>query len=106
MSFQIPLTIQEAFRGIESRQYVLPSIQREFVWRPDQVLNLLDSLPLGNSVGSFLFWRVEPATSQTFRFYDFVREYHERDVGENYVSWGIGRSNTEPYRLSHSRCRS
>ncbi len=33
----------------------------------------------GFPVGSFLFWKIEPATSRNFRFFDFSREYHQRD---------------------------
>ena len=33
----------------------------------------------GFPVGSFLFWKIEPATSKTFEFFDFAREYHQRD---------------------------
>ena len=33
----------------------------------------------GFPVGSFLFWKIEPETSKTFEFFDFVREYHQRD---------------------------
>ena len=79
MSFQTPLTIRQALDRIETRTHVLPSIQREFVWRPAQVVDLLDSLMRGYPIGSFLFWRVRPENSRDFRFYDFVRNYHERD---------------------------
>jgi hypothetical protein len=33
----------------------------------------------GYPFGTFLFWRVEPENSDEFKFYDFVRDYHERD---------------------------
>ena len=46
-------TIQDALDSIASHEYVLPAIQREFVWRPEQVCNLFDSLlqdiPSGSS---------------------------------------------------------
>ena len=80
MSFQTPLTIKQTLARIEERGYVLPAIQREFVWKPEQVINLLDSLMRGYPVGSFLFWRVEKANSLRFRFYDFVLNFHERDA--------------------------
>lgn len=73
-------TIAQALQRIQTNQYVLPAIQREFVWRPDQIERLFDSLMQGYPFGTFLFWKVEPATSGQFKFYDFVRDYHQRDA--------------------------
>ena len=72
-------TIKEALDSIASREYVLPAIQREFVWRPEQVCNLFDSVMQGYPFGEFMFWRVEAQNSGQYRWYDFVREYHQRD---------------------------
>ena len=72
-------TIREALDSIGSRGYVLPAIQREFVWRPEQVCNLFDSVMQGYPFGEFMFWRVEAENSGQYRWYDFVREYHQRD---------------------------
>jgi hypothetical protein len=36
--------------------YFLPAIQREFVWHPEQVVRLFDSLLRGYPISSFLFW--------------------------------------------------
>src|SRR3989339_714993 len=38
---------------------MLPEIQRRFVWKPKQVLNLIDSLKRDYPIGSFLFWQTE-----------------------------------------------
>jgi hypothetical protein len=73
-------TIAEALGRIQSKQYVLPAIQREFVWKPDQIERLFDSLMQGYPFGTFLFWKVPPETSGKFKFYDFVRRYHQRDA--------------------------
>lgn len=73
-------TIAEALRRIQTKQYVLPAIQREFVWKPEQIERLFDSLMQGYPFGTFLFWRVQPETSGKFKFYDFVRRYHQRDA--------------------------
>ena len=72
-------TIKDALDSIASRGYVLPAIQREFVWRPEQVCNLFDSVMQGYPFGEFMFWRVEPQNSGQYRWYDFVREYHQRE---------------------------
>lgn len=72
-------TIESTLRNIETRQFVLPAIQREFVWEPEQVCDLFDSLMQGFPFGEFMFWKVEAQNSSQYRWYDFVREYHERD---------------------------
>ena len=72
-------TIKSALDRIASNEYVLPAIQREFVWRPEQIRKLFDSVMQGYPFGEFLFWRIEPERSGDYRYYGFVREYHERD---------------------------
>ena len=58
---------------------MLPAIQREFVWKPEQIARLFDSLMQGYPVGTFLLWRVDAENARKYRFYDFVRDYHEKD---------------------------
>lgn len=72
-------TIEEVLNSISSNEFVLPAIQREFVWRPEQVCKLFDSLMQGYPFGEFMLWRVAPENSDKYRWYDFVREYHQRD---------------------------
>ncbi|TIP39611.1 DUF262 domain-containing protein [Mesorhizobium sp.] len=64
---------------IISRDYVLPAIQREFVWNADQICDLFDSLMQGYPFGTFLFWKMEQHRLGEYKFYDFVRDFHERD---------------------------
>jgi hypothetical protein len=73
-------TIAEALVRIQNKSYVLPAIQREFVWKPEQIERLFDSLMQGYPIGTFLFWKVESKTSGKFKFYDFVLNYHQRDA--------------------------
>jgi len=79
MSFQTPRSIQEMLTAIHKREYLMPAIQREFVWGPDQITKLVDSLMRGYPVGSFLLWDVKPETAQEYTFYEFLTNYHERD---------------------------
>ncbi len=73
-------TIADALGRIQNKSYVLPAIQREFVWKPEQIERLFDSLMQGYPFGTFLFWKVEAETSGKFKFYDFVLNYHQRDA--------------------------
>ena len=77
--YQTGDTIQNTLDEIQLNELVLPAIQREFVWRPEQIYRLFDSLMQGYPFGTFLYWRVRPENSGNFNFYDFVLHYHERD---------------------------
>jgi hypothetical protein len=58
-------------------QYFLPAIQREYVWGPDQVIKLFDSLMRGYPIGSFLFWELQPENRDKWEIYKFVDEAFE-----------------------------
>lgn len=79
MAFQTPRSIEEMLTAIHKREYLMPAIQREFVWGTDQITKLVDSLMRGYPVGSFLLWDVKPETAQSYTFYEFLTNYHERD---------------------------
>lgn len=83
MAFQTPITIQEAITNIERRRYLLPAIQREFVWNLNQIETLFDSLMRDYPIGSFLFWHVEKEKVSDFKFYEFIRDYHEFNATHN-----------------------
>lgn len=79
MSFQAPISIADVVTRIDSRRLLLPAIQREFVWDPEQIERLFDSLLQGYPVGSFLLWEVrDPEDKQNYRYYEFLRDYRER----------------------------
>lgn len=73
--FQSPITVYEAIRHIESKEYLLPAFQREFVWGADQIEKLFDSLMQGYPISSMLFWKVKGSTVTDFNFYGFLSSY-------------------------------
>lgn len=83
MGFGKTLTIKEAITKISKKDFLLPAIQREFVWDADQIERLFDSLMRDYPVGSFLFWEVNEENSKKYEYYEFVRHYHERDSKHN-----------------------
>ncbi len=83
MAFQTPITIAEAVEGIHSKKYLLPAIQREFVWNAKQIEQLFDSILRGYPIGSFLYWQVAPERQGDYQFYEFVRDYHEKSSRHN-----------------------
>jgi hypothetical protein len=70
-------TIADALEGIQRRRYVLPAIQREFVWGTDRICALFDSLMRDYPISSLLYWSVGKENSDRYRWYDFVLNYHE-----------------------------
>lgn len=83
MSFQTPITINEAINAIHTKQYLLPSIQREFVWTQEQITMLFDSIMRDYPINSFLFWKIPKEKASEFKFYEFLREYHQKDNRHN-----------------------
>ena len=77
--YQTGTTIRETLDKIQRNELVLPAIQREFVWKPEQICRLFDSLMQGYPFGTFLYWQVDPENSTQFKFYDFVINYHAQD---------------------------
>jgi len=77
--YQTGGTIRETLEAVQKQNYVLPAIQREFVWSPEQISRLFDSLMQGYPFGTFLYWNVEKTNSSKYKFYGFVTDYHERD---------------------------
>lgn len=78
MSFQTPITISDAIERIESNKFLLPAIQREFIWTHSKIEWLFDSIMRNYPISSFLFWNVEESTSKNYRFYKFINEYRDR----------------------------
>ena len=56
--FQTPIKIKEAIDAIVARQYLLPAIQRKFVWSASKVEALFDSIMQGYPINSFMFWKI------------------------------------------------
>lgn len=83
MPFVEPVTIREAVENVHRKKYLLPAIQREFVWSAGQIELLFDSIMRGYPISSFLFWEINKDRAKDYQFYEFVRDYHERDNTHN-----------------------
>ena len=78
-------TIREIIAGLSNNEYVLPDIQRQFVWKEHQILQLFDSLLKDYLFGTLLFWRVEKnfkGAQRRVRYYAFQHDYHEKSHKE------------------------
>ena len=72
----IPIRVSDIIRYV-NRDWYLPAIQRELVWRPDRIERLFDSIMADFPIGSFLFWRLEQKNKDEWPIYEFVRDYDE-----------------------------
>lgn len=123
MAYQTALTIESVIKDIDSKKYLLPSIQREFVWSTKQIEKLFDSLMMDYPINTFLFWKVPKEKAREFSFYEFLREYHQRtgkhnpkanisgsddiiailDGQQRMTSLYIGLKGSYAYKISHKR---
>ncbi|MFB5197608.1 DUF262 domain-containing protein [Neobacillus sp. KR4-4] len=75
----LSVSIKDIVAKISNNEVYLPAIQRKFVWKHEQIEKLFDSIMLGYPIGTFLFWDVEKSLANSYTFYKFIQEYHERD---------------------------
>lgn len=76
--FAKPIKIIDAIENIVERKYLLPAIQRRFVWSSDKVESLFDSILRGYPINSFMFWSItDDRIKNKFKFYEFLTTYRE-----------------------------
>jgi uncharacterized protein with ParB-like and HNH nuclease domain len=53
------------------------------VWSQKQIIGLFDSLMRDYPINSFLFWKVPKEKMSEFKFYEFIRDFHEKNQRHN-----------------------
>jgi uncharacterized protein with ParB-like and HNH nuclease domain len=53
-------------------RYFLPAIQREFVWKPNQIIELFDSIMRKYPISSVLFWELRRENRHKWQVYKFI----------------------------------
>lgn len=82
--FQTPITIKEAIDKIDENKYVLPGIQRRFVWGKNQIELLFDSIMRDYPFNSLMLWEINsPQIKNNYNYYSFLRKYKQRFEVEN-----------------------
>jgi uncharacterized protein with ParB-like and HNH nuclease domain len=82
--FERPITVADAIQKIDHRRYLLPALQRKFVWKYWQIEVLFDSLLRGYPINSFMFWEVsDPTIKTSVRFYEFLKTFRQRYNEDN-----------------------
>jgi hypothetical protein len=52
-----PISIRQLLQRVAEGEVRIPAFQREFIWEPDRVQFLMDSIYKGFPIGTLLFWR-------------------------------------------------
>lgn len=77
--FQPQITIREAIEKIDQNLFLLPAIQRKFVWAPEQIELLFDSIMREYPINSLMLWEITASRIKNdYKFYSFLRNYRER----------------------------
>lgn len=58
-----------------NRNLYLPAIQRPYVWEPEQIVALFDSLMKGYPISAFLFWELKPENRRNWEIYSFIDNF-------------------------------
>ena len=69
------IRIVDIIDEIKKNNWFLPAIQREFVWKPEQIERLFDSIMADFPIGSFLFWKVAEKNKKEWTVYEFISKY-------------------------------
>lgn len=79
------ISIKEIIKMLNEKRIYLPEIQRGFVWKPDQIEKLFESIFIGYPIGTLLFWKTtkKNINKNEIILYDFIKDYHERDSENN-----------------------
>jgi uncharacterized protein with ParB-like and HNH nuclease domain len=73
-----PVRIKDVISAT-NKDYFLPAIQREFVWEPDQIERLFDSILGDYPIGSFLFWKVDEKNKEEWTTFEFIRQFDKEN---------------------------
>ena len=57
----------------------LPAMQRDYVWKVDQIYTLFDSLMQGYPISTFLFWKAPAGSADHFERYSFLQSVKTKD---------------------------
>ncbi len=80
-----PITIRRLIDKISSGDIRIPAFQRDYVWEPDQVAFLLDSIYKGFPIGTVIFWRTENRLTTEKSLGHFTLPEPQKSYPVNYV---------------------
>ena len=84
MSKYLSITVKNAMRNIATNQYLLPAIQRKFVWEIGQIEMLFDSILRNYPINSFMLWKItDSRIKSNYKFYVFLKDYAKKFHEDN-----------------------
>lgn len=79
------ITIRQLLQRITEGEVRIPAFQRDFVWEPDRVQFLMDSIFKGYPIGTVLFWRTKEKLSYDRDLGPFTLPYPKKEYPIDYV---------------------
>lgn len=74
--FETAISIRDAINCIDNNDFLVPAIQRNFVWSHEQIASLFDSIMRGYPINSFMLWRVKSdELKENYKFYNLLQHY-------------------------------
>lgn len=80
-----PITIRRLIDRITTGDIRIPAFQRDFVWEPEQVAFLLDSIYKGFPIGTVILWKTDTRLNTEKRLGQFELPEPRKDYPVNYV---------------------
>lgn len=82
------ISIADIIGEVNENNWFLPAIQREFVWKTEQIERLFDSVMADFPIGSFLVWKVESEEKQNWPVYEFISKYDQESPHNEQANMG------------------
>lgn len=78
-------TIAETLNRI-NRELFIPAIQRPYVWSPEQITGLFDSLMRGYPIGALMFWDLPQGSQEDWEVYNFICNFRHGSIHNDRVT--------------------
>lgn len=80
------LKIEDIITLLEKDKWLIPTFQRDFVWAPDNIIKLWDSIYRFYPIGSLLFWETDSYLHTHRKLGGFVFP-HDEDTLKKFKEW-------------------
>jgi len=80
-----PITIRKLIERISSGDIRIPAFQRDFIWEPDQVSFLIDSIYKEFPIGTIILWKTDNRLNSEKKLGFFELPVPQKDYPVNYV---------------------
>lgn len=86
------IPLQEILRNLQ-HDYLLPALQRDYTWKPQQIEALFDSLMQDYPINTMMFWEIRNIGQQNLDFYKFLEPEYEKGKSINSLLTAAQKSN-------------